>query len=207
MKTFDMDRLRDVILGLSEGGQRTISNALLFETLGRDDAAGKSRLLRQLQDMVNRGELVRVGRGEMRYEPKSASARHGELYQRIWRAIRAKQPGFTCRDLAVVAAAGANHVQRYVHWLVAQGYLRRHGKEGNTVLYAATGTARERREIPYPPLGINDPWEGERNAACRLVRLLMERDPSGQKTMIVDNCRAILDRFETTPGKGKEAAC
>ncbi len=202
MKTFDMNRLRDVILGLTEGGERTISNALLFQTLERKDAAGKSRLLRQLQDMVNRGELVRVGRGEMRYEPQAASARHGELYQRIWRAIRAKQPGFACRDLAVVAAAGLNHVQRYVHWLVGQGYLRRHGKDGNTVLYAATGTARERREIPYPPLGINDPWEGERNAACRLVRLLMERDPNGQKRLIVENCRAILDRFDHIPKEG-----
>ncbi len=214
MKTFDMDRLRDVILGLTEGGARTVSNALLFQTCGRTDEPGKRRLLRQLQDMVNRGELVRVGRGEMRYEPKAASARHSKVYQRIWRAIRAKQPGFSCSDLAVVASAGANHVQSYVRWLVEEGYLRRHGKDGNTVLYVATGTARERREIPYPPLGIKDPWEGERNSACHLVRLLMERDPADQKAKIVQHCRAILDRFapqhiintQVEPGS-KEDAC
>ncbi|MDO9631533.1 MAG: hypothetical protein Q7I92_06525, partial [Humidesulfovibrio sp.] len=75
MKTFDMDRLRDVILGLSEGGTRTVSNALLFQTCGRTDEPGKRRLLRQIQHMVNKGELVRVGRGELRYEPQAAAAR------------------------------------------------------------------------------------------------------------------------------------
>lgn len=197
MKTFDMDRLRDVVLGLTEGGQRTVSNTLLFQTCGRTDDPGKRRMLRQIQHMVNKGELVRVGRGEMRYEPKAAAARHGELYQKIWRAIRAKAPGFSSQDLALITGTGASHLSKYLRFLEGEGLVRRHGKSGNTLLYAATSKARERRETPYPPLGISDPWEGERNSACHLVRLLMERDPADQKAKILQHCRAILDRFES----------
>ncbi len=196
-----MTRLRDVILGLTEGGARPVTNALLFQTLGLNDEAGKRRLYRQIQDMANRGELVRTGRGEMRYDPNAASARHGKLYERIWRAVRAKQPGFSVGDIALVTGAGKNHAYKYLRWLEAQGYLRRHGKNGNSVLYAATGRARERRETPYPPAGIQDAFEAERNAACRLVRLLMEREPSVLRARIMENCAVIMDRF----GKDKTA--
>lgn len=196
MTSLDMDRLRDVILGLSEGGTRTISNSLLYQTLGLGDEPAKRRLLRQLQDMVNRGELVRVGRGELRYDPQASAARHGELYIRIWRAVRASQPGFSCQELALVTGAGANHTYKYLRWLERMNFVRRHGKRGNSVLYAATTAARERRETPYPPQGVTDPWEEPRNAACRLVRLLMERDPRSQRDKIVGNCRTLLARFE-----------
>lgn len=198
MKTFDMNRMRDVILGLSEGGKRTISNTLLFQACGRTDEAGKARLLRQVQQMVNTGELVRVARGELRYEPRAAAARHGQLYKKIWRAIRAKAPGFSSTDLALITGAGASHLCKYLRWLEGESLVRRHGKNGNTILYAATMKAREQPETPYPPIGVDDPWEAERNSACHLVRLLMERDPAEQKTKIVQNCRAILDRFTPT---------
>lgn len=198
MKTHDMDRLRDVILGLTEGGQRTISNVLLYQTLGLTDEPAKKRLLRQIQDMTTRGELVRLGPGELRYEPQASSNRYGKLYERIWRVIRAKQPGFSTRDIALVTGAGENHVFKYLRWLEKQGHLRRHGKNGNTVLFAATATARATRETPYPPLGVGDAFEAERNSACHLVRLLMERDPTQQKAKIIQNCRDILDRFTAT---------
>jgi len=193
----DMDRLRDVVLGLSEGGKRTISNALLFQACGRTDEKGKSRLLRQVHHMVTRGELTRVGRGELRFDPQASAARHGPLYKKIWRAIRAKAPGFSSQDLALITGAGASHLSKYLRFLEGEGLVRRHGKSGNTLLYAATVAARERRETPYPPLGINDPWETERNASCSLVRLLMERDPADQKAKIVQHCKTILSRFET----------
>lgn len=205
MKTFDMTRLRDVILGLTEGGKRTISNGLLFQACGRTDEAGKTRLLRQVQQMVNKGELVRVARGELRYEPKAASARNGQLYKKIWRAIRAKAPGFSSADLALITGAGASHLCKYLKWLEGEGLVRRHGKSGNTILYAATPAAKEHPATPYPPIGINDPWEIERNCACHLVRLFMERDPGGERDKIVQHCRTILARFDT-PRVGKEAS-
>lgn len=190
-----MDRLRDVILGLTEGGKRPVTNSLLFQTLGRDDEAGKRRLLRQLQDMVNRGELVRTGRGEMRYDPSASAARHGPLYDRIWRAIRAKQPGFGVNDVALVTGAGKNHTYKYMRWLESEGYLRRQGKSGNSVLFVTTAKARAHRGTPFPPAGITDPYENERNAACRLVRLLMERNPDAVRGDIGKNCAIIMDRF------------
>jgi len=205
VRTFEMDRLRDVILGLSEGGKRTISNVLLYETLGLKDEAAKKRLLRQVQDMTTRGELQRLSPGELRYVPQAPSVRYGKLYERIWRAIRAKQPGFSTADIALVTASGENHVFKYLRWLEKQGYLRRQGKNGSTMLYAATTTARATRETPYPPLGVGDAFEVERNSACHLVRLLMERDPAEQAHKIIQNCRAILDRFETNR-RSKEAS-
>lgn len=198
MITIDMDRLRDVLLGLSEGATRSVSNMLLYQTIGLTTEPEKKRLLRQLQDMAVRGEVERLDRGEMRYIPTAPGARYGKLYERIWRVLRAKQPGFSTRDIALVTGAGENHVFKYLRWLEKQGYLRRHGKTGNTALYAATSTAKDTRDTPYPPLGVDDAYENERNAACHLVRLLMERDPADQKAKIVQNCRAILDRFTAT---------
>lgn len=205
MKTHDMDRLRDVVLGLSEGGKRTISNILLYQTLGLETEQAKKRLLRQIQDMVGRGEMRRLGPGELRYMPQAPSNRYGKLYERIWRALRVKQPGFSTADIALVTGAGENHVYKYLRWLEGQGYLRRQGKSGNTVLYRATATARATRETPYPPLGVDDPYEVERNSACHLVRLLMERDPEAMRGKIREHCRTILDRFDP-PRAGKEAS-
>ncbi|MGE4552906.1 MAG: hypothetical protein AB7D57_07320 [Desulfovibrionaceae bacterium] len=195
MKTIDRGRLRDVLLGLTEGGKRTVTNAMLYQTLDRKDAGSQRLLLRQLQGLVRMGEIVRVGRGEMRYVPEAASARNGQLYSRIWRAVRAKKPGFSTRDLALVSGAALSHVRHYVHWLERAGYLRRNGRDGNTVLYAATKTARERLDTPYPPLSALDSYGAERNAACRLVRLLMERDPITARRRIAENCAIIMDRF------------
>jgi len=196
MRTEEMDRVRLVIQGLTVNGKEPVTNALLYEAMGLTVEADKARLRSRINDLVKRGELSRIEDGKYRYVPK-ARIRSGEYYQRVWRAIRSAKPGFSWTDLAQVSRVSYTHCHRYGQWLAEEGYIERHGRKGATSLYRATLRAKDTVETPYPPLDIADPYETERNAACRLVRALMERDPgqTAVKNKIIDNCRAILARF------------
>lgn len=175
-----------------------VTNAMIFEALGVDDESAKARVRRQVTHMVRRKELVRVRDGVFTYNPQAAPRRTCASYERVWRAVRASRPGFSVADLVQISRFSERQVREYVRWLLDEGFLLDHGMDGNTKLYRASFKARDTRETPLPPVGVKDPFEKERNAACRLVRFLMERD-CGQpavKRGIVENCRAILARFE-----------
>lgn len=197
--TFEMDRIRDVLGGLTEDGKKPVTNALLFDAfgLGSGMEPEKARLRRRLNDMVQRGELVRLEPGKYTYHP-SAKKRHGEMFQRIWRAVRSSKPGFSVGDIAQVTRADYTTVLKYFKALEAEDYLARHGQKGNTRFYRATCKAKERRETYYPPLEITNPFERECGAACRIVRALMERDPDQQAVVkkIVAAAWIIIHRFD-----------
>ncbi|HCR12897.1 MAG TPA: hypothetical protein PKD41_10465 [Solidesulfovibrio sp.] len=197
MKTEEMDRVLLVIQGLTVNGKESVTSALLYEAMGLTAEPDKARLRSRVNALVKRGELKRIADGKYSYHPK-ARVRSGEYYQRVWRAIRSAKPGFSWDDLAEVSRVSYTHIRKYGKWLLEEGYLERYGCKGTTHLFRATALARDTVETPYPPLDIVDPYETERNAACRLIRALMERDPgrTAVKEKIVENCRAILARFE-----------
>ncbi|KHK02798.1 ATP-binding protein [Desulfovibrio sp. TomC] len=118
--------------------------------------------------------------------------------RRIWRAIRSAKPGFSWTDIAQVSRVSYTHTRKYGQWLLDEAFVERHGRKGATYLFRATLRAKDTVETPYPPQDVTDPFEVERNAACRLVRSFMERDPyqPAVRGKIIDNCRAILARFE-----------
>ena len=199
MITLDLEHVRGVVIGLTRNGREECSNQLLAEALGLETEPEKARMRSRLAELVRRNELVRVGRGHYRYNPAARPKLHrtGESYARMWRAVRSSKPGVSAQDLAQVSRTGYTQVRRYCKWLESEGYLKRHGVKGNTLLYRATALAKDQRETPYPPLPIEDPFAGERAAACRLVRLYMERDPyqPGVKRQIEAACRVILERL------------
>jgi len=198
MRTPDADRVRLVIQGLSVGGKKNVTNALVFEALGCAIEPEKARVRRQINDMVRRQELTRVEDGVFTYNPKAVGKRQAEYLHRIWRAIRSAKPGFGCKDLASVTRASYTHVMRYCAWLKEDGYLEPHGMRGQTRLYRATEKARQQVETPFPPRRLNDPFDSPKREALELVRLFLMGDPyqPAVRTKIVENCRAILARFE-----------
>jgi hypothetical protein len=60
MSTNGTDELRTLLLGLSEGGKREVSNLMMFEVLGLKTEFEKSRLRRRMQMFLKRGEVERV---------------------------------------------------------------------------------------------------------------------------------------------------
>ncbi|WP_319543189.1 hypothetical protein [uncultured Pseudodesulfovibrio sp.] len=198
MKSVTMDQLRDVIQRLTEGGKNTISNAMLYEALGFEDEVEKQRMRRRVTSMIKKSELIRISPGWYSYNPKAQPQRNGEAYMRVWRLVRSKNPGWSMHDMATVTRVSYTMVTRYCGWLLEEGYLARHGRKGNTRLYRATQKAKEQRDTPYPPIAPSDPFDKERSAACRLVRLMMERDlyQNGVRGKLLKELNILNKRFQ-----------
>lgn len=193
-----LDRLRQVLQTLHASGIGRISHQAVYECFEEaNDPAFQARLRRRMDELVGRKELERIAPGVFIYQPQHAPQRKGIACQRIYRAVRASQPGFSAYEIQQVSRIHIKAVRRYLNWLHQEGYLAPHGCEGNTRLWRVTAKAREQRETPYIPLLPPDPYEQERNAACRLVRLMMERnlDQPSTRRKIVKECLQILDRF------------
>ena len=191
-------QIRQAIQGLCERASDQVSYADIFHVLGISDPADKDRTRKTMRDFIKRGELKRVRDGVFTYHPKAVKRRQAYGYQQMWRAIRAEQPGWTTADIEQVTSVSRNHVQKYCRWLHSEGYITHHGRDGNTQPWRVTTKGRDHRDTPYPPSAIKDPYQAEKNAACRLVRCLMSRDPgkpTNQKK-IVKECIIILARFQ-----------
>lgn len=203
----DMDKLRGVIIGLSEGGKKPLSNALIFGALALESGPEKARVRRQLNSMAKAGELTRTTPGQYLYNPK-APERRGEGYVRMWRAIRASQGTWMIFDIAALAHVDASSVSKYIKHLVEAGYIRRNGKQGNSLRYSTTAKGREQRNTPYPPVAVRDPFAAERAAMSRLARVFFEKDlySSSARSAVLKECRIIMTRFDTQDENHKEEA-
>jgi hypothetical protein len=192
------ETIRSAIVGLVENGAEYVTPVLIREALGlkQDDP----RVRCALRDMVKRRELERIEIGKYRYNPaaRDESRRDSEFYPRIWRAIRSDKPGFTLQDIALVTRVSYSHVRKYANFLEEAGYLARYGMAGQRRKWRATRLAQDTPEAPYPPRKIKDPFEREKNLALGLVQAFLLRDPYQPlvRGKIVENCRAILARFE-----------
>ncbi len=190
--------VRAAVVGLIEGGAAAVSPALVCEALGEKRA--DPRVQGIMGDMARRGELERIGTAQYRYNPEAleGSRRDSEFYPRIWRAIRSAKPGFTLQDIALVTRVSYSHVRKYSNFLEEAGHLARYGMSGQRRQWRATQLAQDTPEAPYPPKKIKDPFEREKNMALGVVQAFLLRDPyqPAVRTKIVENCRAILARFE-----------
>lgn len=192
------DQIRQAIKGLCLKAGDRISYADIFHVFGLTDGRDKDNTRRAMGDFIKRGELKRVSPGMFTYHPEAIKRQEVEGYNRMWRAIRAVRPGWTTADIEQVTRMSRNHAQKYCRWLHAEGFITPHGRQGNTRLWRITTKGRDHQQTPLPPRAIKDPYQAEKNAACRLVRCLMSRDPGKPATRqkIITECTAILARFE-----------
>jgi hypothetical protein len=100
-------------------------------------------------------------------------------------------------DLAQVTRMSYTHARTYCKWLQREGYIARHGCRGAPTC-GGPPKAKEQQAAPIPVRTPTDPFNVERNAACRLVRCLMAADPyqMGPRQKIVSEAQTILRRFQ-----------
>lgn len=209
MRTFEMAMLRRTVQNYTQNGKRELDNKGLAQVLGLTSEAEKARMRSRLGDMVARKELIRKGAGRYEYNPKAnPDGQVHESYHKLYRAVRSSKPGFSASDISQVSRVSYTQARRYINYLESEGFLKRYGRNGNTLLYRATQKARNQRETPHPPVAIKDPFESEKSAALRLVRQFMEEDlyQPAKRRKIIENCRLILSRFEKSEEDSDAAA-
>lgn len=195
MMTVEM--VRGVVAGLSGGGKKEVSNALIYQALGLETEPEKARCRSRIENLLQRKELERISPGKYRHTPKPLG-RYGDSYVRMWRAARSQTKAFDLSLIQQISHVSNSTAGKYVKFLESERYLRRAGKRGNIKLYAVTAQGRNQRETPFPPLPIKDPFATQRSAMSRLARIFFEKDlyapRNGEK--IVKECEIILARFK-----------
>ena len=93
--------------------------------------------------------------------------------ERIWRAVRAGQPGFTPEDLAQACGCSLDEAEAYCAWLEAAGYIRPHG-QGR---FRATQAARGSLAAPSPDGQERISLDLVLDTASGEARLLRESTP------------------------------
>ena len=202
-RTPEMDSLRLVIQSTCTSPNDLISNTRLYEIMGLTTEREKARLRSRIGDLIKRGELVRQADGIYSYNPRATPKHDGLAFQKIWRTTRVVSPGFSYMDISLSSGVNVYTVMRYFKFLLQEDYISGNGKRGNTRLFRTTQKGKRQRETPFQPRAIRDPFKDARDAACRVVRLLMETNPYQPKVKqeIAAECRLILDRFETNGGE------
>lgn len=194
-----MTALRDAARNLGAGGA-DITNGMLYAALGTTvaETEERDRIRRRCNQLVRTGELERIRPGLYRYNPGAAPAQAHDKVSSMWRAVRSAAPGFAAQDVARVSGAAYNYAIKYLKFLETAGFLRRHGRSGNALLYCLTAQGRAQRQSPLPPKPIRDPFEEERRHVHELVGLFLLRDPyqPAVRNQIVESARAILARFD-----------
>lgn len=198
MKTDAMTMLREAARTLS-AAHESVTTPMLYQALGvsKDDQTERSRIRRRCNQLVQSGEMTRLDQGIYRYNKDAASARVGELVTRMWRAMTSTSSGFSVQDVARISGACLSHASKYISYLADAGYVRQHGKHGNSRLYRGTGKMRETLRAPMPPRTLSDPFADERKHVHELVGLFLLKDmhrPAVQQEIVV-HCRAIEARF------------
>lgn len=150
MKTSNMDNLRLICQQLGAKGSE-ITNAMLYAALGvsKEDQPERDRIRRRCNQMVRYGEMIRIKPGCYLYN--KAPRRDAKLYSNAWRAIRSAKPGFCAQQIARISGASYNHICKWFRFLEENGYIKRHGREGNTLLYRATLKSQKANSAPLPP--------------------------------------------------------
>ncbi|MBU1002761.1 MAG: hypothetical protein KKE73_09580 [Proteobacteria bacterium] len=199
MKTDAMTALRDAASNLGRGGKE-LTNALLYAALGvpTQDTAERDRIRKRCTMLVRSGELVRIAPGRYTYNFKATPAQTHIIAAQMWRAIRSAGPGFTVQEITRLSGANYNYATKYIRHLEGEGYILRHGRDGNVLKYRMSSKGRQARNAPLPSKPITDPFEDERRAVHELVGLFLLRDPyqPAVRERIVTASRTILERFE-----------
>lgn len=174
------------------------SNKMLYAALGASSEEDKNRIRTQASALVRSGELLRVSRGQYRYNAQAAPAREAEKITRMWRTLKTTKPGFSVYELARVSGAGYHHALSYIRALEKAEYVRRSGRQGNTILYKITALLRNQKYAFHPPREFVDPFADEKAALHELVGMFMQRDLHQPKVKqrVAELSKTILARFE-----------
>lgn len=181
-------------------GEEKISNMQIYNSLDAQEESQKNTIRTRITDMVRAGEVIKIGVGlyqyNFKYKLRDASTAKG--YTSIWRYVRQQKDGWTVKDCSMMTGQNNSHISRYVNWLENSGYVEVIGKgENNARLYKATKKAKISPETPNPPHTDKDPFEKERVAGAKIVRLLLCSDLYSKTVAkeIYEACEVLQARF------------
>lgn len=202
-RTITMDMVRETLRSHCKPHVK-VSNAELYRIFDLKCEEEKNRLRTRLGDMVNRGELFRVGSGQYEYNFKFC-LRKNTTFPVIWRFVRMQKEAWTFADVCQLTRISYSQVKRYCEWLENEGYILQYGKDGHKFSYRATEKAELAPETPFPNITDRNPFERENAAAAELARLMLCHDPYQPITArkIVAACKVLLARFDATFNKNE----
>lgn len=198
-------QLRDAIQSLCPTGKEELTVTLLADLLGLSTKSQKQRIHRSLYDMVNSGELEKVGTGIWKPAGQKQHKR-GEGYRKMWRAIYSGRSAVTVKEIVQLTGIERSSVSRYLQFLEGSGILKRSGSPGAAAYYALTSKGREQRETPYPSKDPPDPYRQEREAAAELYRILLFQNAEGVKVLrnIREQLAILNNRFTKGENHGQQ---
>jgi hypothetical protein len=194
-RTITTDMVREAMQSFCREGER-VSNGQLYNAMGLTCEQEKDRLRTRITDMIKAGEVFKIAAGLYQYNFKYR-VRKNTTFPVIWRFVRTQKPGWSISYACQLTRVSYTQAARYCAWLENEGYIARHGKDGQTTLYRATDKADLCPETPYPPTTDRNPFERENAAAARLATLMLCHDPYQPRvaTEIVKQCNVLLARF------------
>lgn len=176
-----------------------ISNAQIYEVLEAVSEADQAKIRTRVNEMVKHGELIKVASGRYKYNEKykvrGSVAAAG--YVKIWRYVRQAKNDWTVKDCSLMTGKDSSHVSKYINWLESEGYVRCSGKDKQARCYSATQKAKMNPETPMPAYKDSDPFEEERAAGAKIVRLLLCDNLYSPLTAqkISEACAVLQNRF------------
>lgn len=210
MESLTTESVRVAVRIMGEGG-KDVHVSQLYEPLGLRDPDERRDLRKKFKDMLRCGEVTRVSDGVYRYNFEHMPRERTAL-ARIWRYVRISKTGWTMGDAMMKTGVSKGHLCEYCNWLEKEGFIEQVGRKGTARLFRATARAERHPETPNPPLGLPDPFEKEKNAALKIVRVMLRGSLSSSRTAkeIAESARIILARFEkesVTENENEEEVC
>ncbi len=179
--------------------EQEISNAQIYELLEAKTEAEQAKIRTRIAQMVRHGEINKISSGRYRYnyDYKIRGTVIAAGYVKIWRFIRQTKGEWTIKECSLMTGKDHSHVGKYVNWLEAEGYIKIVGKKEQAKCFMATQKAKMSPETPMPTYKDSDPFEQERAAGAKIVRLLLCENLYSPLTAqkIVECCEVLQNRF------------
>lgn len=179
--------------------EQEISNAQIYEVLEAKDEADQAKIRTRINEMVRAGEIIKIASGlytyNYKYKIRGTVAAAG--YVKIWRFIRQAKDGWTIKECSLMTGKDNSHVGRYVNWLESEGFVKVIGKKEQAKCFCAAQKAKNSPETPMPTYKDSDPFEQERAAGAKIVRLLLCDNLYSPLTAqkITEACAVLQNRF------------
>lgn len=185
-----------------------ISNAQIYEILEAKTDADQAKIRTRISEMVRHGEINKIssGRYKYNYNYKIRGTAAAAGYTKIWRFIRQAKDGWTIKECSLLTGKDNSHVGKYVNWLQSEGYLKIIGKKEQAKCFMATQKAKMSPETPMPTYKDSDPFEQERAAGAKIVRLLLCENLYNPLTAqkIMAECEILQNRFNKKQSEENE---
>ncbi len=127
-----------------------LSFQLIYKALNEHRPDVRRTIRSCVNKMVKTGEVRKLSSGLFVFNHRFEFAR--PAYVRIWRLIRTKKPGWSYKEIAMLAGVSHPTVRKYCKQLEEQGYIVRHGKKGKSFCFKATQKAIDSPRPPKIPI-------------------------------------------------------